>query len=284
MKVTNVDLYSNNTNVANFSFRDPGARNPYTLQGLWGLDADEIISKFYGNCLASGVQFYSPSVENRDIVLKIALNPQFRNGKTYSDLRDDLYRVISSSRTGLIELRFKDGDATQASISGYVSKFEAPHFEQNPLVQITIKCDDPTLKAVEVYEVPLEFLGENSSVFDGLSTAPHGIDFSLEFVSAATEFIMKDDETTPSWTFEIVPGILGADPAGFAIGDVLYFSSNKESKEVYIVRGEDTYYLADKVQPNSIWPIVFPRYNTFVVEPGDVDWKYMKYYPTYWGV
>lgn len=283
MKVTNVDLYSNGTSIANFSFRDPGARNPYTLQGLWGLDATEIVSKFYGNSLVNGAQFYNPAVEKREVVLKIAFNPQFDVGKTYSDLRDDLYRVISSSRTGLVELRFNDGAATKATVAGYISKFEVPHFDKDPLVQITIKCDDPTLRSPDEFEVDTVNLGAISSVYDSLSTAPHGVTFELEFVTAATTFVIKDSET-PTWSFTIEPGVLGADPVGFAIGDTLYFSSAQGSKELYVVRGGITYYLADKVVPNSIWPLIFPRYNDFIVEPGDVIWNYMKYYPTYWGV
>jgi hypothetical protein len=49
MKITNIDLLSSDdTLVANFSFRDPGTINPYIVKEIVGLDADEIVPKFYG--------------------------------------------------------------------------------------------------------------------------------------------------------------------------------------------------------------------------------------------
>ncbi len=89
MKITNIDLLSSaGINMAHFSFRDPGATNPYIVKEIIGLDADAIIPKFYGLSQTSSSKYYSLSLEGREIVLSIALNPRFNLGETYSGLRD----------------------------------------------------------------------------------------------------------------------------------------------------------------------------------------------------
>lgn len=296
MKVTNVSLYSNALEVANFSFRDPNSKNPYTAVAIVGLDADEIVSKFYGTSKVENVKFNLPSLVSREVILRIALNPNFSLGKTYSDLRDTLYRAIASSRTGVIQLRFNNGYATTAALSGSVTKFEAPHFSETAEVQITMRCDDPMLRAIEPVLVDEFMLSPASPIVEGLatpasttvddpfSTAPHGFAFNLTLNAPTLSFVVKD-AINPAWTFTITPGVIGAD-TGFLAGDQLYFSSETNDKYLYILRGDPavTIHLIDKIVPGSIWPILFPGGNDFEVVSSDFDWNAMSYYPAYWGV
>lgn len=291
MKVTSIDLIANDREIASFSFRDPTSRNPYTAKGMFGLDADEIISKYYGQ------NFYNLAQTKRNVVIRIALNPDFAQGRSYSELRDDLYRAIASNRSGLIELLFKHGDAPVASISGKITKFEAPLFNEVPEVQITIKCSDSMVRgAVPYYENLFEMASE-MAVIDTLSTAPHGFKFSVEFTEGVDAFFIADSWTDETWRFEFSPGTINPEDGGpgFYIGDVLYFSSEVNNKYLYVERHyygvEDDvgwivrYHLIDTIVPGSVWPIIFPGANNFVFYPeSGYDWKTFEYYPTYWGV
>lgn len=281
MKITSVELYSNNKNAASFSFRDPGAKNPYIVQGIFGLDADEIVPKFYGLSPDGSDKYYDLSLNSREIVIRVALNPNIKLKKSYSDLRDDLYRVISSSRTGKIQLRLNNGLATVAAISGLVTKFEAPHFNEIPEVQITIKCSESMFKGLEPIEVDYSLLDTATTISDLVSTAPHGFSFNLKFTADTTSFVMRDS-STPSWVFTVTPGVIGAN-TGFKTNDELYFSSEND-KQIYIVRSSTTIQLVDKVQIGSIWPMLFPGQNDIEIVTGAFTWGYLSYYPTYWGV
>lgn len=149
MKLTSVEIHpENSSNILVLSFRDPRRNNPYNVKTIIGLDADQIVPRFYGVSGNSTSKFYELSLENREIIVSVELNPNFTDSESYSDLRDELYKMISSSRTGKVQLQFKNGVEVLAAISGFVSKLESPHFERTQTVQITIKCDEPMLKAV----------------------------------------------------------------------------------------------------------------------------------------
>lgn len=280
MKVTSVEIRpANSSNVTVLSFRDPTRQNPYNVKAILGLDADNIVPKFYGVSGTSATAFYNLSVEDREIVMAIALNPDFSAGKSYSDLRDDLYRTIQSSRTGQVQLRFLNEAVVVAAMSGFVTKVEAPQFEQNQEVRITLDTGKELLQALNPVIVDVTGLDPVlTTIVDDISTAPHAFDFEMAFSGFVATFSITNP-FDPDWSFEVSP------VGGFGNGDVLHFSSNQKDKKLYIQRGPTVIQLADVIAPGSIWPIMFPGDNPFACENDTMlDWVSISYYPTYWGV
>jgi len=287
MRVTSVEIHQvdssgeplgGTSSVAVLSFRDPQRLNPYNIKALLGLDVDEIVPRFYGIAGKSAAKNYSLSMEQRIIVARIQLNPNFSNNESYSDLRDNLYKFIASSRSGLVQLRFKDANVTTAVISGTISKFEAALASKEPEVQLTINCLDPWLKSPERVNVDVSgFDPADTTIEDELSTAPHGFRFEMSFSGATTQFFMED--TAIGWIFEVTP------VDGFLIGDVLHFSSELGNRYLYVFRDEAPLYLADCLNPNSVWPIIFPGENKYTIDNSEyMTWEKISYYSTYWGV
>lgn len=281
MKLTSVELHpANSSEVVALSFRDPRGLNPYVAKNITGLDADEIVPRAYGAPGFSGsFRMNNPSLLKRDVILQIGLNPNYTEHKSYSDLRDALYRMIASSRTGKIQLQFKDNIEAVAAISGFVSKFETSLFEKEQEVQLTITCDEPMLKAME----PVMLVDLDIPVFiidDNQSTAPHGFSFVMN-ITGELPNIFIGDPRDGSWGFSIQPLF----DAPLLADDVLYFSSEYNNKYLYIIRGEDTIHLGDAITPGSVWPIIFPGENvlTFLLATNK-EWVNLSYYPTYWGV
>ena len=281
MKVTNIDILpTNSDNAINLSFRDPISQNVYVAKEIVGLDAEEITPKYYATGLL-GDKFYDLSLKKKDIVLRISLNPNFADEKSYAVLRDDIYKIIASSRTGLIQLRFNNGANVVAAVSGFVTKVESPAFTKTPEVHMTISCDDAMLRAVDYVDVNLESLNPTSTIItDDLSTAPHGFRFGVVFMDSASAFTVKES-IFPKWLFEVF--LTGSSLVEFVAGDKLHFSSEVNNKYVYLERDSEIIHLVDKVMPTSIWPILFPGDNSLIcTQP--VTWDYITYYPTYWGV
>ena len=281
MRITDIELYSNNVEAVNFKLRDLDPTDQYIIRNMTGLDAEELIPKFYGAGLQTRAKFYEFLMKPRDIVMKIALNPRFKLDESYSDIRDDLYRTISSSRVGSIALRFNASGTTVARTSGFITKFETTHFDQVPEVQITVRCDDPMLRSINSVIYDLADLNTINPVIiaDDLSTAPHGFMFIVTFKAASPTLTIQDVNTSPDWKFVIYPN------GGFLTGDVLYFSSDIANKYLYMVRSGVTTYLMDKIEPNSIWPILFPGANSFwIPEIATFNWTKVEFYAAYWGV
>ncbi len=171
------------------------------------------------------------SLKKRDVIVQIGLNPNFSLNKSYSDLRDDLYKLISSSRTGSIRLQFNNGDTTVAAISGFVMKFEAPHFTKTPEVQLTINCSDPMLKALEQVNVNVNNLDPLSTIItDDKSTSPHGVRFGVIFLDNVFDFSIQD-EVVPSWAFEV--NLTGSPLVQFVAGDELHYSSEYNNRYLF---------------------------------------------------
>lgn len=279
MRVTSVELHpANSEEFIVLSFRDPQRSLPYNVVEISGLDPDVIVPRYYGVSENSGELFYSLSLEKREPVYRIVLNPNVTT-QSYSELRDNLYKMISSSRTGLIETQFKDGDEVLAVISGWVTKVETPQFTNLPEIRLTFKTKDPWLKAPEATEIDVDGLDPSDThVEDDVSTAPHGGSFSM-LLLANTPSLVISDPVNPSWSFVVTPD------GGFLNGDIFHITSDPLNKQVYVIRGEDTIYLADRLSARALWPIVFPGDNAFSVDPPEaVEWTAISYFLTYWGV
>lgn len=283
MRVTSVGMYSSlYSEMIDFSLRDVDHESRYIARNIVGLDADDIIPKFYGFGLASKSKFYDFGMKPRDIVMRIVLNPQFTLGETYSDIRDELYRAISANRSGLTTLQFKSGATTVAKIDGRITKFEVPYFNQLPEAQITINCSDPMFRGINpVSYTTNDFPGLQNPIIvsDSLSTAPHGFTMQVTLNGNISSFTIQDVQTNPDWKFTVTPS------GGFFVNDVIYLSSEMASKDLYMVRAGVTTHLIDVISPTSIWPTIFPGLNTFYLpQRTNVVVQKLEYYPAYWGV
>lgn len=284
MRLTEIAVYSKTQELFSLNLERPNSSDRFVIKAMTGLDADEIIPRFYGFGSLDAAKFYQMNMNKREIVMRILLNPRWNMGETYSDVRDDLYRAISSTRDGLLSLLFKSSATTVASLNGSVTKFEVPHFSKTAEVQLTILCEDPLLRSVSSVEVdPADISGSTIVVSDASSTAPHGFEMTVTFSAAAGDFVIQD-ASTPNWIFKIDPAV-GND---FASGDVLYISSEFGNKRVERTRSSVVSYMLDSVTPGSVWPVIFPGRNEFYL-PGRVPTvKYsitsFKYKAAYWGV
>lgn len=282
MRLTSVEIYSPSLEeVVEFSLIGGVTESGYEVRNIFGIDSDEIIPKFYGNSLDGSKKFYNFGMKPRDIVMRIVLKPRTRLEETFSDVRDRLYRSISSNRYGITTLYFKSGGTTVAKIDGSITKFETSLFTKLPEVQITIRCNDPMFKGIAPVLFEAADLPSTNPVKipDSLSTAPHGFCMQATFTGNVASFTIQDVETDPEWKFKITPD------GGFLTDDVLYFSSEYSNRYVYIIRSTNTIHLADKIEATSIWPIIFPGQNEFhFVNIASVDLDSIEYYPSYWGV
>lgn len=283
MKFNTVDLVSSDsTTIFTMSFQDPTLNNPYILKALLGLDVEEITTRYYGKS-GSGNPFYTMNVGPRTVVIQVSLNPNYAINETVATLRAEIYKAISSSRTGALSLRFMDGDMSVALLKGFVKKVEVEHFSSKPDLKITLDCSrDPLLRSEIEYFIPVLFDNPNQAVIeDFVSEAPHGFKMELSCSGPVASFALSDTVPHP-WSFTITPGTING-VSGFVPGDILHISSEDNNRYVYIVRSGIEVHLANKVLPGSIWPIMFPGLTTFG-KTDDFDWETISYRQAFWGI
>lgn len=275
MKLTSVKLTSPNTlEPIVLSFRDPSNANPYQVKSIQGLDADDISKRYYGAQVGgAGTRYYDLTIKKRNIIANIGLSPRWALDETYSDLRDDLYRLISSTRNGEITIQFLNGLTVVAEVNGTVSKMEASHFDNLPDVKLTVDCPDPLLRAPEKVIVPVEGLDiTDTTITDSLSTAPHGFNLEAKFLANVSTFSIA----TADWMFKV--------DYTYLTNDIIHIYYDVGYKAIWLTRGETTIQIADRILANySVWPIIFPGENNFVLS-ASTEWTGIEYTPTYWGV
>ena len=279
MKITDIEVYSNDIQFMKFSLENVKTSDEYLIKNIVGLDAENIIPVYYGSGANSKDKFYDYIMKPRDIVMKIGLNPRFNFNESYEELRDKIYRCISASRSGIISLKFFSKATALSQILGRIIKFEATHFTKEPEVQITFNCNEPLFKGIN--RTVRTGINETNPVLisDEESSAPHGSCVKLTFNPPSSTFTMQDTATDPEWQFVVTPA------SSFVSGDILYFSSEKNNRYLYVDRAAAITYLTDKISPGSIWPILFPGSNSFhIPEIATFDWNQVDYYASYWGV
>lgn len=278
MKVTSVEIHPDSGAApCVLSYRDPKRLNTYNVKTIVGLDADEITPHFYGSV---GKTYYDQILPKKELVIRIELNPRFNMGESYSSLRDTLYRMISSSRTGLVKVQFKDVSIATVQLAGQITKFEASLNSPSPEVQLTIKCVDPMIKAIAPTYVNVSGLDPASTTLvDAESTAPHGFKFVMDVLAPISQFSITGPSPNP-WSFTVIP------TSNFLAGDVLYFSSEYNNKYIIRKRGTTSTHIADRITANSIWPTMFPVVNNVLVfgTPASLQWSLLLYTKTYWGI
>ena len=281
MRVTSVSLFADDVEVASFALRRESAKSRYMVRQIVGLDADELTPKFYGFGAHSGQKFYNFGMKARTLVIRVILNPTFALNEEYNDVRDELYKAISSTRSGLVEVRFFSGGASVSKLTGFITKLEAGYFNKTPEAQLTIRCDDPMFRGMN----PVRLVGDKIPttnpirLADSSSTAPHGFSAEVTVTAAIPSFTVQDRQTNPDWAFTVMPN------GGFLAGDVLYFSSDYAAKDLKIIRAGAPIYLIDRIQPGSIWPILFPgATELYFVNHGSFNWNYFEYHSAFWGV
>lgn len=283
MKLSSVVLSTSDlSEEITFSVHEADSFQRYLLRGMVGIDAEEIIPKFYGFGAVSGKKFYEFTMKPRDIVMRVSINPSFSINEDVSEIRDKIYRLISANRSGELTLQFMSGSSIVFAIKGSIVKLEVAHFTRTPELQLTVKCNDPMFRSIQPIDIPPADLPTANPVklTDQPSTAPHGFSFKVEFTAVTSTFVIQDHLTTPDWTFEVTPA------TSFQIGDELHVSSEYGAKRVFWDKASGTdIELMDKVISGSVWPQIFPGLNTlYFMQIANFDWLEMKYYSAFWGV
>lgn len=280
MRLTSVVLRSSGYDDVELSLR-PESRDRYVIRTIIGIDADELIPKFYGYGEQTSAKHYEQTMKPRNIIMRVETRPQYQINENVSDIRDRIYRLISANRSGIIQVMFKAGATTVSAINGRIIKLEVPYFSKVPELQITVKCDDPMFRSIHPIDYrPIDLPSSNPVILpDSASTAPHGLSFKIKFTAATSSFVIKDHPTDPEWSFTVTP------PVSFAIDDEIHFSSEYSEKLVYLHNLTDPHHLMDMIQAGSTWPLIFPGNNELYFDPiANFDWLELSYNSAYWGV
>lgn len=288
MNITEIQLCSPKTGViqithAIFSLNSPSRSNPFILKAATGLDIEEML-----NTYNDGPKFFRMRPKERKVALLLAVNPNYKEGVTFGDLRDTIYKAISYNipsidynDESMLELRFMDGETYIASLFGSVSKFESSAFEQETTLKLTLDCPDPVIRSTEMTTIPIDEThpGYDYSYIqytDELSSAPHGFFMEVTCTADIGELTIRDLKNPTKYFFWV--------HYDFLAGDLIHINSSEDNKYITLLRsGYDPRALTDKIYWGSIWPYMYPGFNFFGVSES-MEFTRSDHRHAYWGV
>lgn len=214
---------------------------------------------------------------DREITLRVGLQPNYAVGERASDLRERLYGLLTPgvSDEVLIELRLNN--VVKAQIQAQVRQMPINPFSDDPEMQIVLPCYGSFLYAQDQYEHPMptnQFL----PVFNNIGTAPTGFKFDVQInVNRTSWFIKRGVAETPSfqqmWFFH-----------DFVAGDTLRVNTIPGQIHVRRIRGGVVTNIIDSVSTDSTWLMLHGGANSFQCSGSSHEFTFFAYTPKFWGI
>lgn len=265
MKFTKMRLIS--TDNVDFPIVGAIPSDMFLLKGVDGLGPTQ-----QNPTIVNGVvQGINPT--DRQIVMRVGLNPNYGLNQTAEQLRSTLYTMMAPKYGTQPVVQFMDDNLVVAEIEGLTSGIEIAPFSKDPEVQITFDCVGDNLVAPN----DLTIIPTTKAQFDipNPGTASVGFEFEITFTAKASKF-----------TLEKIGGVLQLMTLTypFVVGDVLTINTREFQRSITVDSGGDTITLIGMLSDDSIWLELDPGVNEFDPSLSTFDWGSVTFKPEFLGV
>jgi Phage tail protein len=244
--------------------------DPYILKSVTGLGPPEVDVSIM-NTLNAGGFYQGRRPQTREPVVHIGLNPDYKIEQTVSDLRQDLYGLLTPGADDIVKIQIWDDIDLLLYTTGYVKKLEIAPFSKTPEVQVTISCLQQYLLSLDdLYVDP----GSTSApTITNVGTAPAG--FHMEVVFSAG---------MPQWEITASNGDKMLFDYDFLSGDTLIFDTRPGVRGIKVLRGVTEMNILWALSSDSTWLMLHGGDNYFTTVPTTFAWGDVYYLPQYWGI
>ena len=236
------------------------ADSKYQIVSVTGLNPPVATINVSPMATSDGGSFNSSRLPERNIV--ITIQPLKRIEKA----RDDLYKWFAPKQK--VTLRVKTG-SRNLTIDGYVESFEADLYANPQLVQISLICPDPYLKALNSSEVTIPGTVSNTGDVES------GGVFTITMTSSGSSITITDTVNGSAKRFRM-------DDLTLQSGDKVIIDTRVGQKSVKLNRSGSISSLMGNVDPSSDWLQIQPGANVFTISASGT--AKVEYIPQYLGV
>ena len=238
----------------------------YVITDITGIDPPDAVINTTRNAGADGSMFNGAYVDNRQIVITMAIN------SPAEDNRITLYKYFKMKNA--IRLFYKNS-TRDVYIDGYVQHINIQYFDKKQIVQITVFCPNPFFNDVSdnmvefnaidsLFEFPFEIVtpipfseittGEEINVRN-LGDVASGMEIKIIVAGTVTNPVMYNVVTNQY--FKIIKS--------FATGDVIVINTNKKYKKVQLTSEGTTTSIVGNIASGSTWLQIDPGDNIFQI-------------------
>lgn len=238
----------------------------YVITDITGIDPPDAVINTTRNAGADGSMFNGAYVDNRQIVITMAIN------SPAEDNRIKLYKYFKMKNA--IRLFYKNS-TRDVYIDGYVQHINIQYFDKKQIVQITVFCPNPFFNDVSdnmvefnaidsLFEFPFEIVtpipfseittGEEINVRN-LGDVASGMEIKIIVAGTVTNPVMYNVVTNQY--FKIMKS--------FSTGDVIVINTNKKYKKVQLTSEGTTTSIVGNIASGSTWLQIDPGDNIFQI-------------------
>jgi len=269
MRFTSIRLKGITT--VDFPVVNTSSFDPYILKSAEGLGPPEI-NVFIAQSSGMDGYYKGRETQYREIVLSVSLNPNYKENITVSDLRSELYSLLSSGVSDSIDFVIVNEDGIEFMYTtGYIKKMEVVPFSATPEVQITIAC------AKSYFEAS-----------DGIHASLNPTQTQQEIINegtAETGFVLtvSCQYTTPQFDLFDYRGKKTVIQFDFKQDDILIIDSRAGSRSITLERDDVFENIIYAMSMDSDWLTLYNGYNR-IYSYSDFLWDDLYYIPRYWGI
>jgi hypothetical protein len=216
-----------------------------------------------------GGDFISAQDGMRNIVLTVGFEPDYANGSTVADLRQELYSVFMPKNH--VEMEFLTDELGPMWIEGWVETHEPVLFSDDPSVQISIICPYPYFQNADAptqVSVP-QGAATFSIPFPGKIPVP--FEFMFNVVNPQTGVWMYS-KSAPKAFYLALPNL------ALQAGDWVTYNTRKGERGVTYVRSFQTINALSEFRGSLVDGKLYPGLNYFYVPAlaslSDVTFEY----------
>lgn len=256
---------------------------PFVLKGADGLAPPERTVAYADTVEEGGIR-QNVRAANREIVMRIGLQPDWNVGQTPGDLREVLYGMLTTKYDEQVKCQIMNGSTVVAQAKGDVSKLEASIFVADPEVQLTLECDHPHLLATAIgYQTPVRTVSGANTLIDisndGTAKAGFWMGVTLQDLPTGGKIELSDDRATPAKMSIAGP---------WAVGDTFIVDTRAGSRGVWRIPSGSTTKASklNDLAGDSPWLQLYGGDNRLVLNVDAFDWYGSAFGHTtaYWGV
>lgn len=238
----------------------------YVIESIEGLDPPDAVINTTRNANADGSVFNSSYVDNRQIIITLAINgPAEAN-------RINLYKFFKAKYP--VRLYYKNA-TRDVYIDGYVKSIPIEFFNKKQIAQITILCPSPF------------FNGTNDEIVDfsnveSLFEFPFSIEEPIEFgeILVQNELnIINNGDVETGFIINIKARGSFTNPTIYSVdtneyiklnislntGDEIYINTKKKQKTIQLTSNGETSNIIGNLASGSTWFVLTPGDNIFGV-------------------
>lgn len=253
---------------------DPSAR--YLLKNVDGLGPPEL-DLAISSSLYEGGDFRGRRALNREVVIRVGLNPDYTIGETAGDLRDELYGMLSNAQMDEANVQLYNGNSQIALISkGYVKRFEIVPFAKDQEVQITLGCTNPYISAYPDSNSLMATTAKTAfTIVNG--TAPAGFKLDVTFTAAQAS----------GWTLSLEQGTNERKMFinyAFLSGDKLEIDTRPGSRSIFVTRSGVRTNIVWALATDSQWIMLHAATNALYTSDQNFNFNFLTFTKQYWGI